>query len=57
MTPAISALDSSSVRAATAYGYGRQSHRDQIDAAEGIPQQGVRTKAYFTAQLEPQGVR
>jgi DNA invertase Pin-like site-specific DNA recombinase len=46
-----------SVCRATAYGYGRQSHRDQIDAAEGIPQQSVRTKAYFTAQLELLGVK
>ena len=40
-----------------AWGYGRQSHRDQIDANEGIPQQGVRTTAYFKAQLEPLGVQ
>jgi hypothetical protein len=44
-------------RTPSAYGYGRQSHRDQIDANEVLPQQGVRTKAYFTAQLEPLGVK
>ena len=40
-----------------AFGYGRQSHRQSIDAGEAIPQQGIRTKAYFTAQLEPRGVQ
>ena len=45
-----------SVRCATAYGYGRQSKRDSIDAGEGIPQQGCRTRAYWEGILKPQGV-
>lgn len=40
----------------TAYGYGRQSHRDQIDANEGIPNQGNRTRAHWEHFLKPKGV-
>lgn len=40
-----------------AWTYGRQSHQKQIDENEGLPHQAKRTKAYFTANLEPNGVK
>ena len=39
------------VRLPTAYGYGRQSHRDAIDANEGIPNQGNRTRVHWETFL------
>jgi DNA invertase Pin-like site-specific DNA recombinase len=40
-----------------AWTYGRQSHKEQIEENEGLPHQAKRTKAYFTANLEPNGVK
>lgn len=39
-----------------AFSYGRQSHREAIDAGEAIPAQELRTRAYWEACLKPQGV-
>jgi DNA invertase Pin-like site-specific DNA recombinase len=39
-----------------AYAYGRQSHKDQVEANEGIPQQGYRGRLYFDSNLAPDGV-
>lgn len=39
-----------------AWAYGRQSDKDAIDAGEGIPNQGSRTRAYWEYNLKPNGV-